>query len=125
MRIQRYHKRGVTDAAGGLTLLCEKVRREEQLVIEQIVAVNESHNFSTISIGIRDGDIDWPVAEQTNAVAEEKYFKAVTMRLNPYERIYCRFSGATENDVCRIWAYGVIVMRGESYLKEEEHFSGR
>lgn len=125
MRIWRCHKRGVADAAGDLTLLCGKVGREEQLVVEQIIAVNESNNFSTIRIGIRDGEIDWPIAEQTNAVAAEKYFKAVTMRLNPYEQVYCDFSGAVENDVCHFWAYGVIVMRGESYLKENDHFSGR
>jgi len=125
MRILRCHKRGVVDAAGNLTLLCEKVRREEQLVIEQIIAVDEDHDFSTIRIGVKDGEIDWPIAEQTNAVAAEKYFKAVTMRLNPYEQVYCNFSGATENDVCHFWCYGVIVMRGESYLKENEHFTGR
>lgn len=121
MRIWRCHKKGVVDAAGDLSLLCEKVGQEEQLVVEQIIAVDETTLGAEIEIGIRDGEIDWPVAEQANAAANEKYFKAVTMRLNPYEQIYCNFSGATENDVCRFWAYGVVVMRGESYLKPEHH----
>ena len=121
MRIQRYHKRGVADVNGDVTLLCEKVGREEQLIIEQIIAVDEDHDFSTIQIGIKDGEIDWPIAEQTNAVAAEEYFKAETMRLNPHEQVYCRFSGATENDVCRFWAYGVVVMRGEGPFKENEY----
>jgi len=125
MRIWRCHKRGLADAAGDLTLLCEKVGREEQLVVEQIIAVNETTLDSEIEIGIKDGEIDWPVAEQANAAANEKYFKAVTMRLNPYEQVYCRFSGAGQSDVCHFWGYGVIVMRGESYLKEQDHFSGR
>ena len=121
MRIWRCHKRGVADAAGDLTLLCEKVGNQEQLVVEQIIAVDETALGAEIEIGIKDGEIDWPVAEQANALANEKYFKAVTMRLNPYEQVYCRFSGATENDVCHFWSYGVIVMSGESYLKPEHH----
>lgn len=125
MRIWRCHKRGIADAAGDLTLLCEKVGREEQLVVEQIIAVDETTLGAEIEIGIKDGEISWPVAEQSNAVANEKYFKAVTMRLNAFEQVYANFSGATANDVCRFWGYGVIVMRGESYLKENEHFSGR
>jgi len=124
MRIWRCHKRGLADAAGDLTLLCEKVGREEQLVVEQIIAVDETTLGAEIEIGIKDGEIDWPVAEQANALANEKYFKAVTMRLNPYEQVYCNFSGATENDMCHFWSYGVIVMRGESYLKPD-HFTGR
>jgi len=43
------------------------------------------------------------------------------MRLNPYEQIYAHFSGAGQSDVCHFWSYGVIVMRGESYLKPELH----
>ena len=121
MRIWRCHKRGIVDAAGDLLLLCEKVGREEQLVIEQIIAVDETTFGAEIVIGIRDGEIDWPVAEQVDAAANEKYFKAVTMRLNPYEQPYCQFSGATESDKCHFWAYGVIVMEGESYLKPEHH----
>jgi hypothetical protein len=121
MRIWRCHKRGVADAAGNVTLLCEKVGNDEQLVVEQIIAVDETTLNAEIEIGIKDGEIDWPVAEQVNAAANEKYFKAVTMRLNPSERVYCRFSGAGQSDVCHAWAYGVIVMRGESYLKPEHH----
>lgn len=121
MRIWRCHKRGVVDAAGDLSLLCEKVGQEEQLVVEQIIAVDETTIGAEIEIGIRDGETNWPVAEQANAAANEKCFKAVTMRLNPYERVYCNFSGATENDVGHFWAYGVVVMKGESYLKPEHH----
>lgn len=121
MRIWRCHKRGVADASGDLTLLCEKVGQDEQLIVEQIAAVDETTLGAEIEIGIRDGEISWPVAEQANAAANEKYFKAVTMRLNPYEQAYCRFSGAGQDDVCRFWSYGVIVMRGESYLKPEHH----
>lgn len=121
MRIWRCHKRGVADAAGDLTLLCEKVGRDEQLVVEQIIAVNKTTLDSEIEIGIRDGENDRPVAEQVNAAANEKYFKAVTMRLNSYERVYCKFSGATHCDVCHFWGYGVIVMEGESYLGPEHH----
>jgi len=124
MRIWRCHKRGLADAAGDLTLLCEKIGNDEQLVVEQIIAVNETTLDSEIEIGIKDGEIDWPVAEQANAAANEKYFKAVTMRLNHYEQIYAHFSGAAQSDVCHVWAYGVIVMRGESYLKPE-HNTGR
>jgi len=124
MRIWRCHKKGVADAAGNVCLLCEKVSREEQLVVEQIIAVDETTLGAEIEIGIKDGEIDWPVAEQTDALANQKYFKAVTMRLNPYEQIYCRFSGMEQSDVCHFWSYGVIVMRGESYLKPY-HFSGR
>ena len=121
MRIWRCHKKGIADANGDLTLLCEKVGNQEQLVVEQIIAVDETTLGAEIEIGIKGGEIDWPVAEQANAAANEKYFKAVTMRLNPYEQVYCRFSGATENDVGHFWSYGVIVMRGESYLKPEHH----
>jgi hypothetical protein len=121
MRIWRCNKRGLADAAGDLTLLCEKVGRDEQLVVEQIIAVDETTLGAEIEIGIQDSEIDWPVAEQVDAAANEKYFKAVTMRLNPYEQVYCHFSGATENDVCHFWSYGVIVMRDESYLKPEHH----
>jgi len=124
MRIWRCHKKGIVDANGDLTLLCEKISREEQLVVEQIIAVDETTLGAEIEIGIKDGEIDWPVAYQIDAAAADRYFKAVTMRLNPYEQVYCRFSGATENDVCHFWSYGVIVMRGESYLKPE-HFTGR
>lgn len=125
MRIWRCHKRGVADAAGNVTLLCNKVGQDEKLVVEQIIAVDETTLGAEIEIGVKDGEIDWPVAEQANAAANEKYFKAVTMRLNPYEQIYCHFSGAGQDDVCHFWSYGVIVMRGESYLKEQDHFSGR
>ena len=125
MRIWRCHKRGVADAAGNVHLLCEKVSREEQLVVEQIIAVDETTLGAEIEIGIKDGEIDWPYAYQINAAAADRYFKAVTMRLNPYEQVYADFSGAGQSDVCHFWAYGVIVMRGESYLKENEHFSGR
>ncbi len=124
MRIWRCHKRGIADANGDLTLLCEKVGNDEQLVVEQIIAVDETTLGAEIEIGIKDQNVDWPVAEQANALANEKYFKAVTMRLNSYEKVYCRFSGATANDICHFWSYGVIVMRGESYLKPD-HFSGR
>jgi len=121
MRIWRCHKRGIADANGDLSLLCEKAGQEEQLVVEQIIAVDETTLGAEIEIGIKDQEILWPVAEQANAAANEKYFKAVTMRLNPYERVYCDISGATENDVCHFWSYGVVVMRGESYLKPEHH----
>ena len=121
MRIWRCHKRGLAGAAGDLTLLCPKVSQEEQLVVEQIIAVDETTLGAEIEIGIKDGEIYWPVAEQTDALANQKYFKAVTMRLNPYEQVYCNFSGAGQSDVCHFWAYGVIVMRGESYLKPEHH----
>lgn len=121
MRIWRCHKKGIADASGDLTLLCEKISREEQLVIEQIIAVDETTLGAEIEIGIRDGEIDWPVAEQADARANEKYFKAVTMRLNQFEQVYCHFSGAGQSDVCRFWGYGVVVMRGESYLKPEHH----
>jgi len=124
MRIWRCHKRGAADAAGDLTLLCEKAGTDEKLVVEQIIAVDETTLGAEIEIGVKDGEIDWPVAEQTDAAANQKYFKAVTMRLKEYEQVYANFSGATENDVCHFWAYGVIIMRGESYLKPE-HFSGR
>jgi hypothetical protein len=124
MRIWRCHKRGVADAAGNASLLCNKVGQEEQLVVEQIIAVNETTLNSEIEIGVKDGEIYWPIAYQINAAADDKYFKAVTMRLNSYERMYANFSGATENDVCHFWSYGVIIMRGESYLKPN-HFSGR
>jgi len=121
MRIWRCHKKGIADANGDLTLLCEKIGREEQLVVEQIIAVDETTLGAEIEIGIKDAEIDWPVAFQINAAAADKCFKAVTMRLNPYEQVYCTFSGATANDVCHFWGYGVIVMRGESYLKPEHH----
>lgn len=124
MRIWRCHKKGIADASGDLTLLCEKVGTDEQLVVEQIVAVDETTLGAEIEIGIKDQDVDWPVAEQANALANEKYFKAVTMRLKSYEQVYCGFSGAGQNDVCHFWGYGVIVMAGESYLKPD-HFTGR
>lgn len=124
MRIWRCHKRGVADAAGNLTLLCKALREDEQLVVEQIAAVDETTLGAEIEIGIKDGEIDWPVAYQIDAAAGDKYFKAVTMRLSPYEQTYARFSGAGQSDVCRFWAYGVVVMRGESYLKPD-HFTGR
>ena len=124
MRIWRCHRRGVADAAGNVALLCKALREDEKLVVEQIIAVDETTLGAEIEIGIRDGQIDWPVAEQANAAANEKYFKAITMRLKSYEQIYCNFSGAGQDDVCHFWAYGVIIMRGESYLKPA-HFSGR
>jgi len=124
MRIWRCHKRGVADAAGNAALLCGKVGQDEKLVVEQIIAVDETTLGAEIEIGIKDGEIRWPVAYQIDAAADDKYFKAVTMRLKAHERVYCNVSGATENDVCRLWAYGVIIMRGESYLKPD-HFSGR
>jgi hypothetical protein len=121
MRIWRCHKKGAVDASGVLLLLCERIGNQEQLVVEQIAAVDETTLGAEIEIGIKDQEVTWPVAEQSNALANEKYFKAVTMRLKSYERPYCRFSGATENDVCHFWGYGVIVMAGESYLKPEHH----
>ena len=124
MRIWRCHKRSVADAAGNVSLLCNKVGTDEKLVVEQIVAVDETTLGAEIEIGVKDGEIYWPVAYQIDAAADDKYFKAVTMRLREYEQVYANFSGAGQSDVCHLWSYGAIIMRGESYLKPD-HFSGR
>lgn len=115
MRIWRCHKRRIADAAGEATLLCEKVGNDEQLVVEHIAAVNQTTLGSDLEAGIKNGETYWPTYQQLAVAAGGIYERRWIQRLNSYERVYLRATGATANDVIELWAYGIIVMPGESY----------
>lgn len=81
--------------------------KQNQLLIADHVSVeNETTAYTSLRIGIKDGNTFTPFEEETAPAAAEVYWTDSDIRIYEHERVCSRLTGCTNGDIIKATVQG-------------------